>query len=207
MKKFIFLISLLLSMSIFAHENHNDTMNVNTVNTADVALKNILSHSIKVIVDAKKTNNKLNKNDIKQLITANLLPFIDTTFSAKQTLKEHWDTLTNKQKTNLEQYIINSIIRDYASILINFNDFDKINIEVDKNIKTQGNKAIVAIKFKSEEQNNPLLIAGKMIQTDMWRIYDVVFSGVSLMKNYKSQFNSYIKRKGFDKFAQKYLNN
>jgi phospholipid transport system substrate-binding protein len=49
-------------------------------------------------------------------------------------------------------------------------------------------------------------MAAKMVKHQHWKIYDVVFSGVSLVKNYAAQFNSYIKRKGFEAFVDKYLN-
>jgi hypothetical protein len=37
-----------------------------------------------------------------------------------------------------------------------------------------------------------------MIYSQQWRVYDVVFSGISLIKTYKAQFDSHIKRKGID---------
>jgi phospholipid transport system substrate-binding protein len=42
-----------------------------------------------------------------------------------------------------------------------------------------------------------------MIRLDHWRIYDVLFAGVSIIKNYQAQFNSHIKRKGMDSLVKK----
>jgi phospholipid transport system substrate-binding protein len=44
-----------------------------------------------------------------------------------------------------------------------------------------------------------------MIRSSHWRVYDLVFSGVSLIKNYKAQFNSHIKRKGMDSLIEEFL--
>jgi phospholipid transport system substrate-binding protein len=44
-----------------------------------------------------------------------------------------------------------------------------------------------------------------MIRSSKWRVYDVVFSGVSLIKNYRAQFNSHIKRKGMDSLIAKII--
>jgi len=52
---------------------------------------------------------------------------------------------------------------------------------------------------------NLLPISLKMIRSSQWRVYDVVFSGVSLMKNYRAQFDSHIKRKGIDSLVAKTL--
>jgi ABC-type transport system involved in resistance to organic solvents, auxiliary component len=49
----------------------------------------------------------------------------------------------------------------------------------------------------------PLIISLKMIRSNQWRVYDVVFSGVSLMKNYRAQFDSHIKRKGINSLIAK----
>lgn len=199
MKKYILLLFLLINNTIIANNN-------NTNISADVALKNILDRSINSMTVYKTENANINKDGVISVIKKDFLPFIDTKFSASQTLKNHWNSITKKQQENLEQYIINSLIKDYSNVLIGFDDFKNIDIEVDKNIKTKGNKAIVSVNFNTKEKNNPVLIAAKMIKTDKWKIYDVVFSGVSLIKNYSANFNSYIKRKGFDEFANKYLN-
>lgn len=196
MKNYILLLFLLINNPIVA----------NNEITADIALKNILDKSINAIINYKAESKDISKEDVIQVIKKDFLPFIDTRFSASQTLQNYWDSINNQQQNNLEQYIINSLIKDYSSILVGFDDFTNINIEVDKNIKTKGNKAIVSVNFGTKEKNNPVLIAAKMIKTDQWRVYDVVFSGVSLIKNYSANFNSYIKRKGFDNFADKYLN-
>jgi phospholipid transport system substrate-binding protein len=202
MKKTILLLFILLSANIFANTEKNTTPTI----TADVALNTILNNSIQVIIDAKTSNPNISHNEMKQIINTHFLPFIDTSFSAKNTLPTYWEDLTPSQKINLEQYIVNSLINDYSGVLSSFNNFENIEIIVDPNIKTRDNKAIVTLEFRIDEQNKPLLMAAKMVKHQHWKIYDVVFSGVSLVKNYAAQFNSYIKRKGFEAFVDKYLN-
>ncbi|MEO1940603.1 MAG: ABC transporter substrate-binding protein, partial [Candidatus Thioglobus sp.] len=48
-----------------------------------------------------------------------------------------------------------------------------------------------------------VLITLKLIRDDRWKIYDVIFSGVSVVKNYRAQFNSHIKRKGLNSLIKK----
>jgi phospholipid transport system substrate-binding protein len=203
MKKLFLILFLLLNSNIFADDINTDTK---TDVKANIALEKILNQSINELILAKKENPQLSKNGVEKIIQEHLLPFIATTVSAENSLKEHWNKLNDNQKLNLEKYIVNSLSNDYVGILAGFNDFDKIKIEVDEKIKTKDNKAIVTINFITTEQNQPIMVAAKMIKNDIWQIYDIVFSGVSLIKNYESQFKSYIKRKGFDKFSAKYLN-
>ena len=42
-----------------------------------------------------------------------------------------------------------------------------------------------------------------MIRLNSWYVYDLVFSGVSIVKNYEAQFNSYIKRKGLEALIER----
>jgi len=173
--------------------------------TANIAVERIFNETIKSINIFKKSNKNILIEDVKRLTKNDLMPFIASKFSTKQALSKHWDKINEQQKQVLENYIVNSLIKDYSNILFNFNDFNSIKIKVNDKIKSKGNKAIVFINFSAEKSSNSVNIVAKMINNNEWKIYDVVFSGVSLMKNYESQFNSYIKRKGFERFAKKYL--
>lgn len=209
MKKYL-LLSILITFNTsfaFATSHMPTDIKSSTNITADIALNKILNTAIKHIVDFQALNENISIIEIKQLIKTALMPFLDSKLSTQISLKKHWDKLNNQQKNTLEQYIITSLIKDYGNILVRFKEFNKIKININPKIRTRGNKAIVEINFMTNEKNKPLMVAAKMIKNKdgIWRIYDIVFSGISLMKNYSSQFNSYIKRKGFDKFTKKYL--
>ena len=196
MKKYIILLFIVFSNFSFAE----------TEIKANIAAENILKHAIYSISELKNKQKKVTLKQIKNIVKKDFLPFIDATFSAEQSLKNHWHNLSNTQKITLENYIINSLINDYANILISFNNYKKIKITISPKIKTHLNKAIVSINFSTYEDNKMTMVAAKMIKKNSWKIYDIVFSGVSLIKNYSASFESYIKRKGFDAFSKKYLN-
>ena len=40
-----------------------------------------------------------------------------------------------------------------------------------------------------------------------WRIYDVVFEGVSLVSNYRCQFNSFLSKSSYEELVQKLKQN
>ncbi len=174
--------------------------------SVDIVMKNIVSKSIDKIIELKKQNkNKtLTIANIKQLIRDNFIPFIAVEISTKNSLKKYWKQLTNKQKELAQQHVINLLINDYAAILLSYNDFKDIIVTADPNVKKLRNKAIIKLNFKIKN-NNPTIIAVKAIKKEKWRIYDVIIFGVSLVKNYRTQFNSYIKRNGLDDFIAKYL--
>ncbi|SFV61758.1 hypothetical protein MNB_SUP05-5-683 [hydrothermal vent metagenome] len=64
---------------------------------------------------------------------------------------------------------------------------------------------MVKIINNSNKLNTP--ISFKMIKEKEWKIYDLSVSGISLMKNFSSYFNSLIKRKGVEGFIKSLENN
>lgn len=156
-------------------------------------------------LSALKTLRKQSKPSaarIKKLIEGKILPHIDIKTSTQLTLKKHWNNLNNKQKIFFQNYISNALIRDYGGILNSYEQLDNVDIDVTR-VKRKGNKAIVRLVVNLDNQPKPFHLSLKLIFTDKWRIYDMVFSGVSLMKNYQAQFTSHIKRKGLDSLIKK----
>jgi phospholipid transport system substrate-binding protein len=95
------------------------------------------------------------------------------------------------------------LIKDYVGMLYSYKDIDYVEIALQQNVLRKDNRALVNLEIKANAESKPSVITLKMIRDGRWRIYDVVFSGVSVVKNYNAQFNSHIKRKGLDSLIQK----
>ncbi|SFV80588.1 ABC-type transport system involved in resistance to organic solvents, auxiliary component [hydrothermal vent metagenome] len=123
--------------------------------------------------------------------------------STELALKKHWDKLNHNQKVIFQRYISHSLMKDYAGILGSYKKLDSVSITVNPKVKRKDNKAIVKLIITLNNDPKPINITLKMIRSSKWRVYDVVFSGVSLVKNYAAQFNSHIRRKGLDSLVAK----
>ena len=88
-------------------------------------------------------------------------------------------------------------------MLYSYKEMDYVEISLQKNVLRKDNKALVKLEIKPNSGAKTSVVTLKMIRDDRWKIYDVVFSGVSVVKNYSSQFNSHIKRKGLDSLIEK----
>ncbi|RUM78756.1 MAG: ABC transporter substrate-binding protein [Candidatus Thioglobus sp.] len=166
------------------------------------AALNIIVNNLSSLKALRK-QNKASIENVEHLIKVKLLPNIATNIATELTLKKHWLKLSDQQKSIFKAYIIQSLIRDYAGILGAYDQLDSINISVDPKIKRKGNKAIVKLIIHLGDNPKPIHVTLKMIRSNQWRAYDLVFSGVSLMKNYRAQFNSHIRRKGIDSLVSK----
>lgn len=152
---------------------------------------------------ALKKSEQDSLENTKSLVRMKILPFIDLKTSTKITLKDYWSKLDLMQKQLFMDYISHSLIKDYVGMLHSYEKLDLVEISLHKKIKRKDDKAIVKLEIKPNSDAKPVLITLKMIRDERWKIYDVVFSGVSVIKNYRAQFNSHIKRKGLDSLIKK----
>ena len=86
----------------------------------------------------------------------------------------------------------------YASKIESYND-EGIDY-VDETIK--GKYALVKTKIKRVD--GTIDVDYKLIQENgSWRVFDFVIEGVSMIKNYRSQFNRIIKKESFEALKKK----
>ena len=137
------------------------------------------------------------------LVKIKVLPFIALKESTRIALKDHWDQLNPSQRQLFVDYIEYSLIKDYVGMLYSYKEMDYVEIALQKNVLRKDNKALVKLEIKPNAGAKTSVVTLKMIRNDRWKIYDVIFSGVSVVKNYSSQFNSHIKRKGLDSLIKK----
>jgi len=123
---------------------------------------------------------------------------LDISYSTQRALDNYYNDFTDSEKQLFETYIIESLINDYVGILGAYQDLDSINISIGKDILRKDNRANVPLIVSFSKNSQPVEIVLSMIKTNSWKIYDVTFSGVSLINNYQAQFGSMIKRKGKD---------
>ena len=166
------------------------------------AALNIIVSNLSSLKELRKKNMASVEN-IEHLIKVKLLPNIAVAISTELALKKHWHKLNLQQKLIFQTYIVQSLIKDYAGMLGAYDELDSINISVDPKIRRKDNKAIVKLIIHFSNNPKPINVSLKMIRSSQWRAYDLVFSGVSLIKNYRAQFNSHIRRKGIDSLVSK----
>ena len=192
------LLSSSLSYAVEGNEGQSKNENISDIiDPPGSAALNILVSSLSSLKELKKQNKGTIEN-IETLIRLKLLPSLDIAYSTQRALDNYYDDLTDSEKQLFETYIIESLINDYVGILGAYQDLDSINISVGKNILRKDNRANVPLIISFSDNSQPVEVALSMVKTNSWKIYDVTYSGVSLIKNYQAQFGSIIKRKGKD---------
>ena len=206
-KALLIILSILHTNTVLAMVNHTGVVTqsqevADIIDPPNSAALNIMISALSSLKELKK-QNKATKENVEALIRIKLVPNIAMGVSTKIALNKHWEGLNVQQKQFFQHYITESLIQDYVGILSSYEKLDSIQISVDPEVKRKDNKAIVKLNISINKDEKPFTVSLKMIRLNAWHVYDIVFSGVSIVKNYQAQFNSYIKRKGVDALIER----
>ena len=152
----------------------------------------------KVIAIVKDENLKKDKQSRR----AALRKAIDERFDYRQmvmrSLAKNWDPRSDQERQQFILLFKSLLENSYASKLESFSD-EKINYlgEVIK-----GKYALV--KTEVVRPSSTITVDYKLIQENGdWRVYDFVIEGVSMIRNYRSQFTKIIRKDSYEVLVQK----
>ncbi|MDP6163644.1 MAG: ABC transporter substrate-binding protein [Candidatus Thioglobus sp.] len=164
----------------------------------------IINDVVCAFIDLRNQNNGSLTSTLN-LTKKKIIPFIDLEYSTELALGDHWKNLNLQQKKIFERDIKNSLIKDYVPYLVDYPDWENINIVVDKNFSQNENFARVKLHFSIQNDGYPLTIILKLIQSERWKIYDLDIQSVSLIDIFKIGYDSKIKRQGIERLIDKML--
>jgi phospholipid transport system substrate-binding protein len=129
-----------------------------------------------------------------------VLPTFDSQEIAKRCLGSHWTELTTSQQQEFSSLFIELLKRAYQGALDQhtkeaqfFFDEERVEgdiAEVDTRILSPSLEKAISVNYR-------LRRAG-----DNWLIYDVVAENVSLVRNYRNQFNRLLKNASYEGLVQ-----
>ena len=125
-----------------------------------------------------------------------IIPYIDIEYSTELALGSYWKQLQPMDKKIFERDIKATLIDEYINSLVNIEDWNQVNITVDKNFSQLNNLAEVKVLISLEYQNVATAVTLKMTRKDRWRIYDLIFQSFSIVDYFKYSYDEKIKRAG-----------
>ncbi|MBK8480438.1 MAG: ABC transporter substrate-binding protein [Proteobacteria bacterium] len=149
----------------------------------------------------KQTRGRAPK-PIDRELTRVVAQFLDFPELARLALGRHWEKRTNAERQEFSELLRQLIERNYLKQLrSNLNYAVRYLGE-----EIVGDKAAIttAIDVKRKGRSEALQIQYKMRQgTDGWMVYDVITDDVSVVRNYRSQFNRIIQRQSYGALVEK----
>ncbi len=161
-------------------------------------IKATIDQVIEVLKNERfKDNPEAKKEELRKVIN----PRFSYQQMSMRSLAKHWNGKSDAEKKEFVDLFSKLLENSYASKLESYSN-EKINYG-EEIIK--GNYAMV--KTEIVRSDGVINVDYKLIQEKGdWKVYDFVIEGVSMIKNYRSQFNRIINKDSYDELKKKLQN-
>jgi len=171
---------------------------------ASVALASPPAYEIKKTVDevvriVADKDMKKNETKRRQALKKSISNIFDYAEMAKRSMGKHWNVRTPAEKKVFVDLFASLLENSYAGKIESYNNEKIVYI---KDI-VDGDYAEVKSKVVTANRDEFTLDYRLFRQNNKWMVYDVIIEGVSLVSNYRSQFNKIITANGYDKLVKK----
>ncbi|MBS0320122.1 MAG: ABC transporter substrate-binding protein [Proteobacteria bacterium] len=146
-----------------------------------------------------KSDPKVKAGDmarVREVVETKLAPYFDFTRMTALAVGRNWKTATPEQQKQLTEQFKTLLVRTYSGALARYSDqtidYKPLRMDAgatDATVKTVVNSSTgspVSIDYSLEKE------AGG------WKAYDVIVGGVSLVTNYRDEFNQQVQAGGID---------
>lgn len=157
-------------------------------------------NDIIAILQDKKLSGTGKKEERRKRVSVVVGGYFDFEEMSMRTLARYWKERTPEERRQFVGLFRQLLERTYIDKVDNYcRELDASctdKVVLFKRQEQQGNKAIVYTVFVRNNVETP--VEYKMQQdSGRWQVYDVVIEGVSLVRNYRTQFESIISREKF----------
>ena len=161
----------------------------------DQLVKNVTLEVIELITKDKEIQAG-DRAKLIQLIDAKVLPHFNFTAMTALALGQSWNKATPEQKKRLTEEFRTLLVRTYASALAAYAE-QKFDFRPLRAKSTDTDVTVQVRVLQSGAQ--PVPIDYSMEKTASgWKVYDVMVGGVSLVANYRTEFNNVVRESGID---------
>jgi phospholipid transport system substrate-binding protein len=161
----------------------------------DALVKRIAEETL-TSIRADKELQSGNAAKVKQLIESKLVPHFDTARMTALAMGRNWRAATPDQQSQLTEQFKTLLIRTYSNALTNYRD----NTMNYKPLRSNPGDTDVVVRTEVTRPGQAAVqIDYSMEKTpEGWKAYDVIVAGVSLVTNYRDEFNDTVKSSGVD---------
>jgi phospholipid transport system substrate-binding protein len=135
----------------------------------------------------------------RQQIRAIADEIFDWQETGKRALARHWQARSPKEQEEFSRLFAELIERSYIGKIEQFSG-ERV---VYAGETVEGDQATVRTKLVTKSSTEIPVDYRMQKEGDRWRAYDVVIEGVSLVSNYRTQFNRIIQQAGYPELVNK----
>jgi phospholipid transport system substrate-binding protein len=129
-----------------------------------------------------------------------VLPQIDSWELARRSLGTHWSKINDEQRQQFVQLFTALIEKSYGNMLERYPQGVRFSFDQER---IDGDFAEVDTQVFSPARDTPFSVTYRLHLVDgKWRMYDVVVDNVSMVSNYRNQFNRVIASSSYEGLVQ-----
>lgn len=159
-------------------------------NAPMTVVQNTVNQALEVLRD-KSSPLPQRQEKLRQIVAQSF----DFTEMAKSALGYHWKTLNPQQQQEFTTVFVAFIEDSYLSKL---NDYRGQQVQFVKASQDGGDYAQVNTNIVREGKDPIHLDFRLMQESGAWKIYDVTVDAISIIANYRNQFNRVMNNQGYD---------
>lgn len=159
-------------------------------------VKKTVDQVVRIVADKEMKKQEQKR---RQALKRSISVIFDYGEMAKRSLGKHWNQRSDAEKKQFVDLFATLLENSYASKIESYNN-EKI-VYIKESI--DGDHAEVKSKVITAKRDEFTLDYRLLNGKGKWMVYDVVIEGVSLVSNYRSQFNRIITANGYGELVKK----
>jgi phospholipid transport system substrate-binding protein len=161
----------------------------------DVLVKTVTLEVVEIIAKDKEIRSG-DRTKLIGLIEAKVLPHFNFNAMTALAMGQNWNKATPEQKKRLIEEFKTLLVRTYASALAAYSE-QKLDFRPLRAKPTDTDVVVNVRVLQPGTQPVPIDYSMEKTATG-WKVYDVMVGGVSLVANYRTEFNNAVRESGID---------
>jgi phospholipid transport system substrate-binding protein len=159
-------------------------------------LKQRVDEVIKVVDDPALASKPVERHAAVRKIAEDVFDYPDT---AQRALGPHWNARTPQERQEFVQLFADLLDRAYVG-KIDLYQGEKVRYAGET---AEGDQATVKTRIVTKKGSEVPVDYRMHLKNGRWLVYDVIIEGVSLISNYRTQFNKVVQTESYPALVQK----
>ncbi len=171
-----------------------------TWGVAGISPDKLVEETVQEVIDIINEDEAIKSGDKEKmldLVETKIIPHFDFTRMTRLAMGKNWRSANEEQQAILVNEFRTLLVRTYSNTLTSYSD-ETIQVTPIADIG-DATESTVRTQVIQRQGKQPVPIDYNMEkQASGWKVYDVTVAGVSLVINYRSSFDSQVRRGGVD---------
>lgn len=160
----------------------------------------VAADKIFATINAQSSAIKANPNKLKDIVSSDLLPYVQVKYAGALILGNYYKSATESQRTAYFNAFENYLVQAFAQALSMYNG-QNYQVESAKDLSGKTLISIRVLLIQPDKSQQPLRIDfqwRKNSITGEWKAYDLIAEGVSMITTKQNEWSTILRQDGID---------